>query len=92
MVDHHGVNSCTLSLTLRGLITYVCLWVVNLQSFNHSMGKEIQSNILSTLSKLATMQARRVTLLSNNLFIPYKGMFSIGILILSLNALIIRTK
>ena len=39
MVDPHKVHLFTLSLTPRGLITYVCLWVINLHNFNHSIGK-----------------------------------------------------
>ena len=39
MVDYHKKNSCTLNLTLRGLITYICLWIINLQSFSHSKEK-----------------------------------------------------
>ena len=46
MVYPHIVHSCTLNLTLRGLITYVCLWDINLQSFNHLMGREIQNDML----------------------------------------------
>ena len=41
-MDPHRVRLCTLNLTVRGLITYVCLWVINLQNFNHLTGREIQ--------------------------------------------------
>ena len=61
MVDPHRVRSCTLNLTLRGLITYVCLWVINLQNFNHLTEKEIQNNMLPISLKLVTMQVQMVS-------------------------------
>ena len=85
-------RSCTLNLTLRGLITYVFLWVINLQNFNHLTEREIQNNMMPISLKLVIMQEQKVTYWLNNLFDLFKGMPLIGIQTLHPSVLIVGIK